>query len=64
MFNVFGRLISDRMSYKNHYMCSGEATSTYNIGPKTNNMCQDLYKTLPNEKDSLKTLPHLLNCTF
>ena len=24
-----GRLISDRMSYRNHYMCSGEATSTY-----------------------------------
>ena len=23
-----GRLISDRMSYRNHYMCSGEATST------------------------------------
>ena len=22
-----GRLISVRMSYKNHYMCSGEATS-------------------------------------
>ena len=22
-----GRLISDRMSYRNHYMCSGEATS-------------------------------------
>ena len=22
-----GRLISDRVSYKNHYMCSGEATS-------------------------------------
>ena len=37
-FNVFGRLvgggqwavgrsISDRLSYRNHYMCSGEATS-------------------------------------
>ena len=24
-----GRLISDRMSYRNHYMCSGEATSLY-----------------------------------
>ena len=24
-----GRSISDRMSYRNHYMCSGEATSTY-----------------------------------
>ena len=24
-----GRLISDRMSYRNHYMCSGHATSTY-----------------------------------
>ena len=22
-----GRLISDKMSYRNHYMCSGEATS-------------------------------------
>ena len=22
-----GRLIIDRMSYRNHYMCSGEATS-------------------------------------
>ena len=22
-----GRLISDRMSYRNHYICSGEATS-------------------------------------
>ena len=22
-----GRLIRDRMSYRNHYMCSGEATS-------------------------------------
>ena len=22
-----GRLISDRLSYRNHYMCSGEATS-------------------------------------
>ena len=35
MFNAFGRLvgggeiISDRMSYRNHYMCSGEATSVY-----------------------------------
>ena len=34
MFNVFGRLVGggrsiiDRMSYRNHYMCSGEATST------------------------------------
>ena len=25
-----GRLISDRLSYKNHYMCSGEATSLFN----------------------------------
>ena len=24
-----GRLISDMMSYRNHYMCSGEATSIY-----------------------------------
>ena len=24
-----GRLIGDRMSYRNHYMCSGEATSHY-----------------------------------
>ena len=24
---MVGRLISDRMSYRNHYMCSGEATS-------------------------------------
>ena len=24
-----GRLISDRMSYRNHYMCGGEATSEY-----------------------------------
>ena len=24
-----GRLISNRMSYRNHYMCSGEATSRY-----------------------------------
>ena len=24
-----GRLISDRMFYRNHYMCSGEATSKY-----------------------------------
>ena len=23
-----GRLISDRLTYRNHYMCSGEATST------------------------------------
>ena len=23
-----GRLISDRMTYRNHYMCSGEASST------------------------------------
>ena len=23
-----GRLISDRMSYRNHYMCSGEATNS------------------------------------
>ena len=35
MFNTLGRLvgvgeiISDRMSYRNHYMCSGEATSVY-----------------------------------
>ena len=26
-----GRLISDRMCYRNHYMCSGEATSTYKV---------------------------------
>ena len=26
-----GRLISDRMSYRNHYMCSGEATSVMKI---------------------------------
>ena len=27
-FYVFGRLVGgDRMSYRNHYMCSGEATS-------------------------------------
>ena len=25
-----GRLVSDRMSYRNHYMCSGEATSNKN----------------------------------
>ena len=25
-----GRSISDRMSYRNHYMCSGEATSNTN----------------------------------
>ena len=24
-----GRSISDRLSYRNHYMCSGEATSIY-----------------------------------
>ena len=24
-----GEIISDRMSYRNHYMCSGEATSVY-----------------------------------
>ena len=24
-----GRSISDRMSYRNHYMCSGEATSSH-----------------------------------
>ena len=24
---MVGRFISDRMSYRNHYMCSGEATS-------------------------------------
>ena len=24
-----GRLISNRMSYRNHYMCSGKATSQY-----------------------------------
>ena len=35
-FNAFGRLIgggdisiSERLSYRNHYMCSGEATTTY-----------------------------------
>ena len=35
-FNAFGRLIgggdisiSERLSYRNHYMCSGEATSNY-----------------------------------
>ena len=26
-----GRIISDRMSYRNHYMCSGGATSLYNF---------------------------------
>ena len=26
-----GRSINDRMSYRNHYMCSGEATSSYKI---------------------------------
>ena len=26
-----GRLISERMSYRNHYMCSGEATSSNNV---------------------------------
>ena len=26
-----GRLIYDRMSYRNHYMCSGEATSLYKL---------------------------------
>ena len=25
---MVGRLISDRMPYRNHYTCSGEATST------------------------------------
>ena len=35
-FNAYGRLvgggdisISERLSYRNHYMCSGEATSYY-----------------------------------
>ena len=27
-----GRLVSDRMSYRNHYMCSGEATSNSENG--------------------------------
>ena len=26
-----GRLISDRMLYRNHYMCSGETTSCYEV---------------------------------
>ena len=26
-----GRSISDRMSYRNHYICSGEATSTHEM---------------------------------
>ena len=36
-FNVFTRvvggleIISNRMSYRNHYMCSGEATSIYKL---------------------------------
>ena len=37
-FNAFGRLvgggdisISERLSYRNHYMCSGEATSVHKI---------------------------------
>ena len=34
-----GRLISDRMSYRNHYMCSGQATSTY-INSKAFEFCK------------------------
>ena len=28
---MVGRSIRDRMSYRNHYICSGEATSKYYI---------------------------------
>ena len=43
-FNAFGRLvgggdisISERLSYRNHYMCSGEATSIKDS--KLHDMC-------------------------
>ena len=49
-----GRLISDRMSYKNHYMCSGKATSIvlYNQMFSTNtnnnfNICSIISKEFP-----------------
>ena len=40
-----GRSISDRLSYRNHYMCSGEATSTKYDIKKCSNL---LFKNVGN----------------
>ena len=37
-----GRSISDRMSYRNHYMCSGEATSENKVNIARYNNCPAL----------------------
>ena len=36
-----GRLISDRMAYRNHYMCGGEATSKHD---ETSNVTKVFFK--------------------